>query len=381
MVGRSATGRVWLVAAAFTLLFLVFITITYDHSKKWNNPNRGDQDLDLTLGLKIRHFQALSDGYHHPLLPALVGPFAEKRLVYFAKAKLVNVTIGAVAFWVVAWVGLRLVGPAATFLALAALSPALSNKSAEFTSEPLLLLLFTLTFYWVVRGFERPRLWLLAGAFAGLAYLTKGSALLLPIAYAVSVLRLAPKLALDRRVILFPLAFLVVASPLLLYNWRVFGSPFFNYNTAHVIWLDDTEEQHVMFEKSLPTMRSYLATHALGEIVRRFLKGLTQVRGIEWMWPFLLIFLIAPKSRLAYFRACPEKRPAITVATTLVSTFYLPFAWTPPCSAGFATSSPCSPSCSCYSAMLSCSTARGWPLDSGRRPSGNAWPPWPWQAS
>ena len=37
-----------------------------------------DQDLDLTLGLKIRHFEALSDGYHHPLLPALVAPFAER---------------------------------------------------------------------------------------------------------------------------------------------------------------------------------------------------------------------------------------------------------------------------------------------------------------
>ena len=101
-------GRLW---ATYGLLFLIFVTITYEHSKAWNNPNKGDQDLDLTLGLKIRHFEALSDGYHHPLLPALVAPFAEKHLIYFAKAKLVNIAIGAVAFWVIAWVGLRLVGP------------------------------------------------------------------------------------------------------------------------------------------------------------------------------------------------------------------------------------------------------------------------------
>ena len=183
----------WPTWAAYGLLFLIFVTITYDHSKAWNNPNRGDQDLDLTLGLKIRHFEALSDGYHHPLLPALVAPFAEKDLGYFAKAKLVNVAIGAVAFWVIAWVGWRLVGPAATFLALVAIAPGLSNKSAEFTAEPLLLLLIVLTFSCLVRGFEQPRMLGLAGAFAGLAYLTKGSGLLLLMAYALMVFRSAPK--------------------------------------------------------------------------------------------------------------------------------------------------------------------------------------------
>src|SRR5688572_21251646 len=169
----------WPIGVAYGLLFLIFVTITYDHSKTWNHPNRGDQDLDLTLGLKIRHFEALSDGYHHPLLPALVAPFAEKNLLYFAKAKLVNLVIGALAFWVITWVGLHLVGPAPSFLALVAMAPGLSNKSAEFTAEPLLILLIVLTFYWLVRGFEQPMLWALAGASAGLAYLTKGSGLLL----------------------------------------------------------------------------------------------------------------------------------------------------------------------------------------------------------
>ena len=61
-----------------------------------------------------------------------------------------------------------MVGPLPTFLALVALSPGLSNNSAEFTVEPLLLLLVTLTFYWSVKGFDHPRLWLLAGAFGGL---------------------------------------------------------------------------------------------------------------------------------------------------------------------------------------------------------------------
>jgi hypothetical protein len=327
MPQRSAHALPWQGWAAFILLFLTFLTITYDHSKAWNNPNRGDQDLDLTLGFKVRHFKALSDGYHHPLLPALVAPFAEKRLTYFAKAKLVNVAIGAVAFWVVTGVGLQMVGPVPTFLALVALCPGLSDKSAEFTAEPLLLLLVTLTFYWLVQGFDQWWSWGVAGTFAGLAYLTKGSALLLPITYAVSVVRMAPKLVLKPWFLLFPVAFVSVASPLLLYNWQLFGSPFFNYNTAHVIWLDYTEEQMIMFDKGLPTMFSYLATHSLGEIVWRGLRGLVLVRGVEWVWPFLLLFLLLPKHRLAYFRAFPAKAAMITVASTLVLTFYLAFSW------------------------------------------------------
>jgi hypothetical protein len=316
----------WSIGGAYGLLFLIFVTITYDHSKAWNNPNRGDQDLDLTLGLKIRHFEALSDGYHHPLLPALVAPFAEKTLPYFAKAKLVNVALGALAFWVMAGVGLRLVGPAPTFLALIAIAPGLSNKSAEFTAEPLLLMLVVLTFYWLVKGFEDARFWAFAGTSAGLAYLTKGSGLLLLLAYALTVFRGAPKLVLTPRFWLFPLAFVLVASPLLVYNWRVFGSPIFNYNTAHVIWLDHTEEQMVMFDKGLPTMFSYLASHSLTDMLHRFLRGLVIVRGVEWVWPFLAIFVFAPKWWFAYFQVSPTKLLTVTVASTVVLSFYLPFA-------------------------------------------------------
>jgi hypothetical protein len=317
----------WQTWGAYVLLFLIFVTITYDHSKAWNNPNRGDQDLDLTLGLKIRHFEALSDGYHHPLLPTLVAPFAERDLIYFAKAKLVNVAIGTLTFWVIAWVGLRLIGPASTFLALVAIAPGLSNKSAEFTAEPLLLMLVVLTFYYLVRGFEQSRFWAFAGASAGLAYLTKGSGLLLLLAYALTVFRSAPKLVLTPHFWLFPLVFVLVAAPLLAYNWQVFGSPIFNYNTAHVIWLDYTEEQMIMFDKGLPTISSYLATHSLADILHRLLRGLVRVRGVEWVWPFLGVFVFIPKRWLAYFQISPAKQPMVTVASSVVLTFYLAFSW------------------------------------------------------
>jgi hypothetical protein len=85
-----------------------------------------------------------------------LGAFAEKKLRYFAKAKLVSLAIRALEFWVTAWVGLRLVGLAPTFLAMITIAPRLSNKSGEFTAEPLLLVLIVLTFYFLVRGFKQP---------------------------------------------------------------------------------------------------------------------------------------------------------------------------------------------------------------------------------
>lgn len=39
----------WPTWVAYGLLFLIFLTITYDHSKAWNNLNRGDQDSTSPL--------------------------------------------------------------------------------------------------------------------------------------------------------------------------------------------------------------------------------------------------------------------------------------------------------------------------------------------
>src|SRR5262249_7256242 len=83
----------------------------------------------------------------------------------------------------------------------------------------------------------------------------------------------------------------------------------------------------IMFDKSLPTMFSYIATHSLVEMLRRFLTGLVVARGVEWVWPFLGIFVCIPKRWLTYFQVPPTKQLMVTVATTLVLTFYLAFAW------------------------------------------------------
>jgi hypothetical protein len=53
-------------------------------------------------------------------------------------------------------------------------------------------------------------------------------------------------------------------------------------------------------------MLSYPAAHSAGQILGRFLSGLVWVRGIEWVWPFLLVFLCLPRRWLTYFRVGHE---------------------------------------------------------------------------
>jgi len=83
----------------------------------------------------------------------------------------------------------------------------------------------------------------------------------------------------------------------------------------------------IMFDKGLPTISSYLATHSLADILHRFLRGLVRVRGVEWVWPFLAIFVFIPKGWITYFQVPPAKQLMVTVASSLVLTFYLAFSW------------------------------------------------------
>ena len=74
-------------------------------------------------------------------------------------------------------------------------------------------------------------------------------------------------------------------------------------------------------------MFSYLTTHSLGDILHRFLRGLVRVRGLSGSGPFSLIFVLIPNGSLPTFRFPCEKQPMVTVASSLVLTFYFAFSW------------------------------------------------------
>ena len=110
--------------------------------------------------------------------------------------------------------------------------------------ESLLMLFSFLTIFFIQRGFDKNTNWIYAGVFAGLAYLTKGtSIILLPGFILAGLLTFKFKIFKNKYFWSFFLLFLLTASPLIIRNTLVYQNPFFNVNnyiiTLGVDYLDE----------------------------------------------------------------------------------------------------------------------------------------------
>jgi hypothetical protein len=111
-----------------------------------------------------------------------------------------------------------------------------------------------------------------------LTYLTKSSGPLLLGAWGVTaLLHYRKQIGQRLELLLVPLFFLLTTFPLLVYNTRVFGSPFYNLDSAHVLWMDSWDESQVANPSDLPTLATYLQTHSVAAIVTRFQVGFARL--------------------------------------------------------------------------------------------------------
>jgi hypothetical protein len=124
--------------------------------------------------------------------------------------------------------------------------------------------------------------WLLLGGLIGLAWLTKGTGLLLLAAVLVSLLWLGISEVPTRRKRVLGLAavlvaFVIVAAPLLVRNSIRFGSPTYNVN-SYLLWVDTYESPNALAEKmTLSEARTaYLQSHSVADLIRR------EVTGLAW---------------------------------------------------------------------------------------------------
>ncbi len=292
------------------IIILAVLALTVGHfvagglekvQRNWN-ASAYDQRSYLQLGLKIRQGKGLTDGKRHPLYPVLISPFAEREWAYFTKSKLISLAIGAIGLLAIFLLTRRMYGDHVALLAtfLLGINEEFASESARVICESLFVLLFFATWYYMAKGFSNGRYWMAAGFCAGLAYLAKGTALLVVASFFISAAIVRGRKALVRKGILtFVLLFLVASSPLLAYNLQKHRNPFYNYNTAHVIWRDSWEEKYLA-SGSNPTMFTYLQTHSLRDILTR------QWDGMKAMMPFLAQALIPVEWRAVYgFLASP----------------------------------------------------------------------------
>jgi len=279
----------WRFAHRLTLalfLFCVlgrFLVIGLEEVRANANSSDSDQRSFLNLGLSIRAGKKLSDGNRHPLFPALLALLARREWAYFTRAKLLSLGLGALSLLLIFWLTRRLRGSevALGVILLLSVNHAFAHQSSHIMAEPLLVGLFFLAWYLTAQGFARQWLWIAAGAAAGLAYLTKATGQLLPIAFLPTVLLVYGRRVRQawRGVAGYVAAYGLVAAPLWAYNLAQYGNPLYNYTTTHAMWFDTWEDKYA--QDRLPTLGSYLRTHSLAEMLSRQWAGLGRVLSMS----------------------------------------------------------------------------------------------------
>ncbi len=228
-------------------------------------------------GLPVALFSGRwSERNRHPLYIWTLMPLAARSTEFFAHARLLSTLFAAAACGVSAFVILRFFGAAHAVLVflLFALSRSFLKLSSSIMCEGLLISLVMLSVYFTVRGFRKERLLPAAGAFAGLAYLTKVSGIFLPLAFFLTAVILWRRGAFRKRAFyLYFVAFILAGSPLLVRNTIRYKNPIANYNFS-LLWLDSRQEtDSVAFSEGRSGFSQYLRRHSALDLVITPLEG------------------------------------------------------------------------------------------------------------
>ncbi|MEM4204992.1 MAG: glycosyltransferase family 39 protein, partial [Candidatus Methanomethylicaceae archaeon] len=294
-----------------------------------------------------------------PLYPLMLLPFAQRSWSYFTWAKILSLMYGVAVVLLLFLLGRHIAGEKAALLAalILSLNAEFIYHSATALAESLLVLLFWIGWYFLycaVSQKDSHHKWMLVGLFSGLAYLTKGTGNFLLIAGLVAaILTHWPhyhRIAVS--VLAQGVIFSLVAAPLFFFNYRTFGSPFYNFATTHAMWLDKWRQSWVEDTSTLPTVTTYFATHTPHQALARLWNGaiklwlpfwetvapwavsfeqtLSRLLGSHWLTLLVIAVLVvgtivASRSYLiTYLRI---NRRMITIKLVLLGLTYLMFAW------------------------------------------------------
>ena len=256
----------------------------------------------LTFPMQCIRFEYRED-VQQPLYHLLLAPFAGRDLGFFVRAKLLTLLTGIAALVVLFMLARQTadrgplvrdgapsetgdrgnpspwgIQPADATALLACLFLALSCDFLDHSTFPACEPLFMV---WLVLAWGFGLRWLkgegggwAAGAFAGLAYLTKGSGLFLLPIFIAGALWKRYRLKTPARLWGVLIAFLLVASPLILRNTLGYGSPLHDPYSA-CLWLDRWEDWDAVTSGIMPRpgLWSYLHTHSAGDIAGRIFAG------------------------------------------------------------------------------------------------------------
>jgi 4-amino-4-deoxy-L-arabinose transferase-like glycosyltransferase len=270
---------------ALSLVIAAFLLSAMQAASRNPNVAQGDQNSYLRLALRVAEVEGFANGNYHPLLALVLSPIASRDWQFFSDAKLVNIALAAGALVLAFALARKLYGPLPALFATAvlALNHEYLARAGRTEPEALLTGLFFAAWALWVLSLDRPRLAWLAGAVAGLAYLAKGTGQFLLISYLLYALAIhGPRRWLSRPLAAFVIAYLVAAAPLLITNWRAFGSPFYAFPSTHAMWYDEWDDRYRSVDGRHITLRTYVTTHSLTEAGTRLTEGAAEMPE-QWL--------------------------------------------------------------------------------------------------
>src|SRR5439155_10437836 len=137
---------------------------------------------DLALSIRIREGTALSDGNRHPLFPAFLAPLARRAPGFFTDARAVSAVLTAFVLCLFYRLVSRAYSKRLALLAAALWLFELRFEARRVCPEPLVAGLLVAAAAALARAPSAPRrplAYLVAGAWTGVAWLAKGSAILM----------------------------------------------------------------------------------------------------------------------------------------------------------------------------------------------------------
>ncbi|GFP26893.1 hypothetical protein HKBW3S33_00307 [Candidatus Hakubella thermalkaliphila] len=281
---KSLPQVVFYILAILTFLLLGFIavgsrsdpgtidTTAYLRESLYFKENGGLPNA-LSLLLSGRYRQA----NQHPLYLLLLSLVASRDISFYPKAKLLTLAIGVVTFIFTFLTARKLFGERVGMLSAIFLlfNQLFMSYTTIVAAESLLALFFLLSWLFMAKGFENNKYFIYAGVFSGLAYLTKGSGLLLIPSFGLSSLLVYRLKVLKNKYFWSYFLFFFLSSfPLIVRNIVVYRNPFYNINN-YVMWFDYYEQFFIPgIWQNPPTLLTYLQSHSLAFIYERFIFGI-----------------------------------------------------------------------------------------------------------
>lgn len=351
----------------FTTFFLILISMNFlllglKQINESNHPSFEDTGTYLEGALLIEENGGLGNfinlcingkykvAEQHPLYLIILSTIASRDLSFFQKSQLITLSVGLIVIVCLFFISRMFFDGIVPFLAtfLLSVNGSFLLRSSNVAVETVLILLFLISWYFMVRGVDKERYWLFSGLVGGFAYMTKVTGLfLVPIFIIATLFTRGIKVLKRREFYLFFLMFLIPCLPWIIRNIIVYGKPVYEGINSYTLWLDSYEEisrpkynlianwKELNYTWSnLPTMGTYINTHSLYEIAKR---GLYGVKGeLVLVFKSMNIFFNPTGgyivgitlSIIAFFGMLKDKnRNRVFYTATMFSIFFVSFSW------------------------------------------------------